>query len=86
MSEAFPGGTYRDVPGLCKIATRDQIRAQEWSLNPGRYVGVKPGQAYSDEEFREKLEALQEEMEQLNTEAARLQARIAQNVAELLQA
>jgi type I restriction enzyme M protein len=31
---------YRDVAGLCKIATLDEIEAQGWSLNPGRYVGV----------------------------------------------
>jgi type I restriction enzyme M protein len=83
-AEAFPKARYRDVPGLCKIASRDQIKAQDWSLNPGRYVGVAPGQAHDDEEFKEKLEALQEELEVLNAEAAQLQTRIAQNVAELL--
>lgn len=84
MAEAFPKGKYRDVPGLCKIATRREIEAQDWSLNPGRYVGVAPGQAHDDDEFREKLEALQEELEGLNAEAAQLQEQIAKNVAELL--
>jgi type I restriction enzyme M protein len=59
---------------------------QDWSLNPGRYVGVAPGQVEDDKEFRVKLEALQEELEGLNAEAATLQTRIAQNVAESLQA
>jgi type I restriction enzyme M protein len=84
MAEAFPDGTYRDVPGLCRIASRAEIAAQDWSLNPGRYVGVAPGQAVDDEAFKVKLEALQEELEVLNTEAAVLQTRIAENVAELL--
>jgi type I restriction enzyme M protein len=84
MVEVFAGGKYRDVPGLCKIANRDEIAAQDWSLNPGRYVGVAPGQAHDDEEFKERLEALQEELEMLNTEAANLQSCIAQNVSELL--
>lgn len=84
MAEAFPDGSYRDVPGLCKVATGKDIEAQDWSLNPGRYVGVAPGQAVNDEEFRAKLEALQEELEELNAEAAQLQSRIAENVAELL--
>ena len=84
MQETFPKGKYRDVPGLCKVATRKEIEAQDWSLNPGRYVGVAPGQQPDDEEFQEKLQALQEELEGLNAEAAQLQARIAQNVAELL--
>ena len=84
MTEAFPAGAYRDVPGLCRVANRAEIAAQDWSLNPGRYVGVAPGQVVDDEEFRVKLEALQEELEGLNAEAAALQARIAENVAELL--
>jgi type I restriction enzyme M protein len=86
IAEAFPEGQYRDVPGLCKVATRDEIKEQDWSLNPGRYVGVAPGQHVENEEFKSKLEALQEELEELNAEAAQLQARIAQNVAELLDA
>jgi type I restriction enzyme M protein len=84
MSEAFPQGKYRDVAGLCKVASRDEIAAHDCSLNSGRYVGLASGQAQNDEDFRERLEALQEELEGLNAEAAQLQARIAQNVAELL--
>jgi type I restriction enzyme M protein len=80
MTEAFPNGKYRDVLGLCKIATRAEITAQDWSLNPGRYVGVAPGQAHNDEEFKEVLVELQEELEALNTEAALLQARSASTV------
>ena len=79
----FPDYTYRDVPGLCRRATRKEIEAQGWSLNPGRYVGVAPG-AGDDTDFRKRLEELQEELERLNTEAALLQSHIAQNVAELL--
>ena len=39
-SEHFPDDTYVDVPGLCKVATRAEIEAQGWSLNPGRYTGT----------------------------------------------
>ncbi|MCE7796524.1 type I restriction-modification system subunit M [Sphingobium sufflavum] len=74
---------YRDVPGLCRAASRKEIEAQGWSLNPGRYVGVAEGEA-DDEDFLEKLEALQEELERLNVEAVEFQGRIALNVAELL--
>jgi type I restriction enzyme M protein len=84
MADAFPRGKYRDVLGLCKIATRDAIKKQDWSLSPGRYVGVAPGQTDDADEFKVKLEALQEALEGLNIEAAQLQTRIAQNVAELL--
>lgn len=84
MAEAFPKNKYRNVPGLCKVASRKEIEAQDFSLNPGRYVGVAPGEKQDDGEFREKLEALQEELEALNAEAAQLQDRIAQNVADAL--
>ena len=78
------GVAYRDVPGLCKAATLAEIEAQGWSLNPGRYVGVAPGEDVSDEDFKEQLETLNEELESLNAQALELQARIAQNVAALL--
>jgi type I restriction enzyme M protein len=78
--------TYRDVPGLCKAATLQEIEAQGWSLNPGRYVGVAKGEDLSDENFKEQLEALNEELEVLNAEARELETKIAENVAELLEA
>ena len=78
------GVCYADIPGLCKAATLVEIEAQSWSLNAGRYVGVAAGEAVSDEDFRGKLETLNEELEILNSKALELQARIAQNVASML--
>ena len=77
---------YADIPGLCKAATIQDIEAQGWSLNPGRYVGVAPGEAVSDEDFREQFETLNEELEALNARARELEGIIAGNVAEILQA
>jgi type I restriction enzyme M protein len=77
---------YRDVPGLCKAATIAEIEAQGWSLNPGRYVGVAPGEEVSDEDFKEQLEELNEELESLNAQARELERTIAANVAGLLEA
>lgn len=84
MNALFAEGTYKNVPGLCKSASRAEISARNWSLSPGRFVGVVPGEQPDSEDLRVKLEALQEELEGLNTEASRLQALIAQNVAEVL--
>jgi len=75
---------YRDVLGLCKVATRVEIEAQGHSLNPGRYVGVAPGEAVSDEDFREKFAALNEELEVLNAQARVLEAKIAENAARVM--
>jgi type I restriction enzyme M protein len=75
---------YADVAGLCKAATLAEIEAQGWSLNPGRYVGVAPGEDVSDEDFKEQLETLNEELESLNAQARELEQTIAANVAGIL--
>ena len=77
---------YRDISGLCKVATLKEIEAQGWSLNPSRYVGVAPGEEVSDENFKEQIEALNEELETLNAKARDLEQTIARNVAEILEA
>ncbi len=77
---------YRDIPGLCKAATLTEIEAQGWSLNPGRYVGVAPGETVSDEDFKTQLGTWNEELETLNAQARDLEQTIAQNVAEILEA
>ena len=77
---------YKDIAGLCKAATLKEIEVQAWSLNPGRYVGVVPGEAVSDEDFKEQLETLNEELETLNAQARDLEQTIAGNVAEILEA
>lgn len=78
--------SYADVPGLCKVATLKEIEAQGWSLNPGRYVGVAPGEVVSDEDFKAQLETLNEELETLNAQARMLEQAIAANVAGILEA
>jgi type I restriction enzyme M protein len=83
MGASFPAGAYVDVPGLCAVATLEQIEKQGWSLNPGRYVGVA-GAEGDGLDFRSRLSELNEELEKRNAEAIALQERIATNVAELL--
>jgi len=79
----FIDGQYRDVAGLCKVATLAEIEAQGWSLNPGRYVGVT-ARPDDDFDFYERLQELHEELELLNAEAHELEERISENVAMLL--
>jgi type I restriction enzyme M protein len=75
MSTSFPEATYVDVPGLCAVATLEQIETQGWSLNPGRYVGVAeiPDDGI---DFRVRLGELNEEFQTLNQQASALQERI----------
>jgi type I restriction enzyme M protein len=75
---------YTDVPGFCRVANINEIQAHGWSLSPGRYVGVAPGEEVTDEDFAEQFEALNCEFEQLTAEARRLEKSIAKNAAEIL--
>ncbi len=76
---------YKDVAGFCKVASVKEVEAQSWSLNPGRYVGVAPGEDMSDEDFKEQFEELNEEFEALTAEARKLEKVIAKNAAEILE-
>lgn len=75
LTESFPAGQYADVAGLCKVATRAEIEAQGWSLNPGRYTGSAVVDQ-NDEDFAVKLEELYEEFTLLSNEADALRAKV----------
>jgi len=84
FKEHFGDGQYKDIPGLCKIATIDEVEEQGYSLNPGRYVGVADKEE-EDFDFKERLEELQEELEVLNSEAHELEEKISENVMRLME-
>ena len=84
MEQNFPDGEYVDVPGLCKVERIADIEAQDWSLNPGRYVGVAEREADAFD-FAERLGELNEELEVLNAEAHQLEERIGENVVTILE-
>ena len=84
LKTKFHDGKYVDVLGLCKVATLEEIEAQGWSLNPGRYVGVAT-QETEDFDFTQRFSELNEELENLNAEAHQLEERIAENVAKILE-
>jgi type I restriction enzyme M protein len=80
----FPDGVFEDVPGLCKSVTVEEIEANDWSLTPGRYVGVAAAEEDEEEDFAEKMREIHEELAELNEKAAELAQRIAGNFEELL--
>lgn len=87
LTERFPEGKYQDVIGLCKAAKlegEDGIKDQDYSLNPGRYVGVViEDDGMTEEEFKTEMLSLQKELETLNIEARELERKIAENLIEL---
>ena len=55
LQERFPDAVLRDVEGLVKRVDRAEIAAHDWSLTPGRYVGVAPEEVDEDFDFEEAL-------------------------------
>ena len=83
LQERFPEAELRDVPGLVKRVSRAEIAANDWSLTPGRYVGVAPEEVDEDFDFESALRDIHIELAGLNEEAVALAAKIARNFEEL---
>jgi len=83
LTERFPEAQLRDVEGLVKLVDRAEIEANDWSLTPGRYVGVAPEAEDEDFDFEETLREIHVELEDLNAEAVTLAAAIKRNFEEL---
>lgn len=75
----FPEAKLNDVEGLVKLVTVAEIEAADWSLTPGRYVGVAPEEVDEDFDFEATLKDIHIELEGLNEEAVELAAKIAHN-------
>ena len=83
LQERFPEAKLADVPGLVKLVARKEIEANDWSLTPGRYVGVAPEEVDEDFDFEATLREIHVELQDLNAEAQELVATIARNFEEL---
>jgi type I restriction enzyme M protein len=83
LQERFPEAKLNDVEGLVKLVDRATIKTHDWSVTPGRYVGVAPEEQDEDFDFEEALRAIHIDLKGLNEEAAELAARIAKNFEEL---
>ncbi len=83
LHERFPDAELRDIEGLVKRVDRTEIEAHDWSLTPGRYVGVAPEEEDEDFDFEETLRSIHIDLKELNDEAVELAARITRNFEEL---
>lgn len=75
----FPEGQLRDVAGLVKLVDIADIEAADWSLTPGRYVGVAAEEVDEDFDFEETMRDIHIELQGLNAEAVELAEKIARN-------
>ncbi|WP_299776855.1 N-6 DNA methylase [uncultured Roseobacter sp.] len=80
----FPEGKLRDVEGLVKLVDQEELAANDYSLTPGRYVGVAPEEDDEDFDFEEAIKEIHDEIETLNAEAAELAEAVAKNFEELI--
>ena len=83
LQERFPDAKLRDVEGLVNLVGIDEIEKNDWSLTPGRYVGVAPEEVDEDFDFEETMRGIHAELTELNAEAVELAERIAGNFEEL---
>jgi len=84
MKENFPEGKYVDIPGLCKVVTLAEIEEQDWSLNPGRYVGTELKETLDNLVFKDELESLYNKWLDLEGESKALSQTILKNTETLL--
>lgn len=82
LTEKFGAGAYADIPGLCKVATLEEIEAKGFSLTPGAYVGVAPTQD-DGVDFHERMTEIHKELQALQEESNRLMAAISRNWEEM---
>jgi len=83
LLDRFPVGKLADVPGLVKLVSRAEIEAADWSLTPGRYVGVAPTEVDEDFDFEQTMRDIHIELADLNLEAVELAAKIQKNFEEM---
>jgi type I restriction enzyme M protein len=86
LQERFPAARYEDVVGLCRLAGLAEVKDQDFSLNPGRYVGVVIEEdGKTEEEFIEELTLLQDELVSLQVKAQDTEKIIFNNMQKIIE-
>ena len=82
LTEKFGEGEYADIPGLCRVATLEEIEAKGYSLTPGAYVGVAPTED-DGVDFHQRMTEIHQELRSLQEESNRLMETISKNWEEM---
>ena len=83
LQERFPDAELCDIEGLVKLVDWSELEEHEWSLTPGRYVGVATDEESDNVDYREVLRNIHTELAGLNQEANDLAAQVQKNFKEL---
>ena len=68
LLEYFPENKYADVEGLCKIVDLEEIKDNDYTLTPGRFVGYKI-QVDEDFDYKTRMSEIHVKLDQLNNQA-----------------
>lgn len=82
LYEKFGEGEYRDIPGLCKVASCAEIAEKQYSLTPGAYVGVAPVED-DGVDFAQRMAEIHRELLTLQAESNELMQTISKNLKEM---
>lgn len=82
LTEKFGDGEYKDILGLCKCASIEEIEQKGWSLTPGAYVGVAPVED-DGVDFAERMAEIHKELLVLQAESNELMRTISKNMEEM---
>lgn len=82
LTDRFPDAVYVDVPGLCKVVSRDEIADNDYSLTPGRYVETA-SQIDEDFDYETRMSEIKIELKALNAESVKFAKIIQGNLEEL---
>jgi type I restriction enzyme M protein len=80
LVDRFPEETLRDVEGLVKVVDRKMLKENDWSLTPGRYVGVALEEEDPDFDFNEAIMTIHSQISSLNEESTELIKKIMKNL------
>ncbi len=82
LTEKFGEGKYKDIPGLCKMASRAEIAEKNYSLTPGAYVGVAEVED-DGVDFAQRMGEIHRELLTLQAESNVLMQTISKNMKEM---
>ena len=75
LREKFPNGKYEDIESFCKIASMEDVKENDYSLTPGRYVGYSI-QFDKEFDYKKKITEIRNELNELDKESNELTKKI----------